>query len=138
MESLDRGILLSIVGSALFFIIILGFIFYSHSDFDQQLIEQVEKGEPAEKLIPLIDKETEKLKKTANRRYQNNVVPKNFEKGNISSKIDYQVYLEAYENELKMISKLEEARKKFARRKITKEQFLIEIKIPKETIEMYN
>lgn len=135
---MDRGILLSIVGSALVFVIILGLIFYSHSDFDQWLIEQVEKGKPAEKLIPEIDEETEKLKKDANKRYQDNVVHKNFEKGNIASKNDYQVYLNTYENELKMISKVDEARKKFAKREINQDQFLMEIKIAKETINMLN
>ncbi|MDP3066953.1 MAG: hypothetical protein Q8N08_09480 [Methanobacteriaceae archaeon] len=135
---MDRGILIPIMGSILVFVIISGIILFSNSDFDQQLIEQVENGVQAEKLIPQIDKETEKLNKDANKRYQDAVANKNFENGNIASKRDYQNYLDKYENELKMISKYAEARKKFAKKEITKEEFLQEINIPKELIDMIN
>jgi hypothetical protein len=127
----DRGALLAIIGSVTVFSIVLAFMFYNQSDFDQRLIDQVDKGMPAEKLIPQIDKETEKLIANAQRRYSK-VVDKNFENGNLASKNDYESYTEVYEKEMMMISEYDTARKKFARREITKEQFLQEIKIPKE------
>ena len=107
-----------------------------NSDFDQQLIEEVDKGVPADKLIPQINKETKKLIKNAQSHYQYNVLNKNFEKGNLASKSDYEAYLAEYENEMNMISKYDAARKKLARREITKEQFLQEIKIPKEFMQI--
>jgi hypothetical protein len=127
----DKGALLAIIGSVSVFLIVLVFMFYSHSDFDQQLIDQVDKGVPAEKLLPQIDKETEKLIENAQRRYSK-VVNKNFENGNIASKNDYESYTEVYEKEMRMISEYDVACKKFARREISKEQFLQEIRIPKE------
>jgi hypothetical protein len=138
---LDRGILLAIAGSILVFVIILAVVFYSHSDFDQQLIEQVDSGVPAGKLIPQINQETKKLTINAQKRYQSNVVNKmneNDEHGNLESKNDYKYYQDLYENEMKMISDYDAARKKFVRREITKEQFLQEIKIPKEYKQIVN
>ena len=58
---MDKGTLLAIIGSLVVFVIILAVIFYMNSDFDQQLIEEVDKGVPADKLIPQINKETKKL-----------------------------------------------------------------------------
>lgn len=135
---MDRGILLAIIGSILVFLIILAVIIYSHSDFDQQLIEQVNNGVPADKLIPQIDIETERLKYNTLRSYQSNLANKDFGKGKILSKRDYELYTEKYESEMKMISEFDAARKKFVRREITKEQFLLEIKNIKEFIEMTN
>jgi len=135
---LDRGILLAITGSLLVFGIILAIIFYNHSDFDQRLIVQVDNCVPSEKLIPQIDKETEKLIKNAQRRFQSNVVNKNFGNGNRATKNGSEYYLERYENEMKMISEYDAARKKFARREITKEQFINEIEIPKEDMQLLN
>lgn len=135
---MDKGTLLAIIGSLVVFVIILAVIFYMNSDFDQQLIEEVDKGVPADKLIPQINKETKKLIKNAQSHYQYNVLNKNFEKGNLASKSDYEAYLAEYENEMNMISKYDAARKKLARREITKEQFLQEIKIPKELCKLKN
>jgi hypothetical protein len=135
---LDKGKILAISGGILVFVIILTFIFYIYSDFDQQLIGQVEKGVPAEKLIPQIDNETDKLKKNANRHYQSAVINKNLGKGDLANESDYEYYIKRYETELKVISEYDADRKEFAQREITKEQFLQKIKIPKELIENLN
>ena len=139
---MDKGLILAITSSTFIFLIILAFIFYSHSDFDQQLIEQVDNGVPAKKLVPQIDQETEKLISKAKSHYgsevSNNFINKNYEKGNITSRNYYLSYLEEYENEMKMISKYDAARKNFARRKITKEQFIQEIQTPKDYIQLKN
>jgi hypothetical protein len=133
-----KGIILAITGSLLVFVIIFAVIFYIQPDFDQQLIEQVDNGVPAEKLIPQIDQETEKLNKNAKKRLLSAVLTKNFGNGDLASKSDYQSNTEEYENEMKMISVYDDIQKKFAKRKITKEQFLQEIKVPKSFIKMMN
>ena len=133
---MERARIYAIIGGVSVFVIILGITYYTHSDFDQQLIEEVKNGVPADELNLQIDKEFEKLKKDANRRYQSDVVNKDLNKGHLASKNDYQSYVEKYENELKMISKYEECCKKFARREISKEEFLQEIKTPKELLQL--
>jgi hypothetical protein len=129
----DKGALLAIIGSLTVFLIVLAFIFYSHADFDQQLIEQVDNGVPVEKLIPQIDKETEKLMNDTQKNYGYKILDKDTDKGNISSS-DYEYYTQTYQNEIKMIAEYDAARKKFARREITKEQFLQEIKNIKDLL----
>jgi len=137
--NLNKGAILGIVGGTTFFILILIVILYSQSDFDQQLINQVDRGVPNDKLIPQIDAETAKLKTNALRRYESNILNKNAgQNGNLASKSDYESYIEMYQNELKMISDYDEARKKFAKREITKELFLREIKTPKEYLKLIN
>jgi hypothetical protein len=135
---MDKGALLAITGSVTVFLIVLAVIFYSHADFDQQLIEQVDNGVPAEKLIPQIDKENKKLMIGAQNSLGSKIVNKDSEKGNIISRSDYEYYMQTYQNEIKMISEYDAARKKFARREITKEQFLQEIKNLKDMIETFN
>lgn len=105
---------------------------FNNSDFDQQLIKQVDNGVPADKLIPQIDKETEKMKLNALRLYESQTLNKNL------NKADSENYIHGYKIMLKTISKYDDSRKKFARREITKEQFLNDIRIPKDSLEPYN
>lgn len=135
---LDRGILLGVIGGLIVFISILSFIIYNNSDFDDQLIKKVDNGIPAEKLIPQIDNETEKLKLKAKKRLESYVMDKKYwGTGELASPDDYQRYTLSYENDIKMISEYEKARKKFVKREITKKEFLEEIKTPKEYFRIY-
>jgi hypothetical protein len=134
---MDKGVLLAIIGGLTVFFIVLGLILHTPSDFDQYLIEQVEKGVSADKLIPQIDQETVKLKKKLEGDFASKVANKDVKKTNMSRN-DYEHYTETYENGLKMISEYDAACKKYVRREITKEQFLLEIKNSKEFIEMMN
>lgn len=124
--------ILGIAGGVTVFVLVLIVILYTNSDFDQQLINEVDSGVPADKLIPQIDQETEKLKLDAQRRLESHVINTN---SNMKSN-DYESYEQTYQNEMKMISEYDDARKKFAERQITKEQFLQEIKTPKELLQM--
>lgn len=120
----NKGLILGIIGGIIVFVIALIFIFYYNSDFDQQLIDQVDNGVPADKLIPQIDKETENMKDKAVN-HLSEPINKNL---NQNSSIQYQ---KGYEAEMNVISQYDDARKKFARREISKDEFLKEIQTPK-------
>jgi hypothetical protein len=131
---LNIGVIIGIASAIVVFIIVLIIIFYVNSDFDQQLIYQVNKGVPADKLIPQIDKETEKLQINARRSYESNLINNNM--GGNSNNYDY--YTQMYENEMRIISEYNNTQEKFAERLITKEQFLQDIKNPKEFMKIMN
>jgi hypothetical protein len=126
----NKGTILGASIGILVFIITLVIILYAHSDFDQRLIVQVESGVPADDLIPQIDKETEKMKLTAQKHLLNKI-DNNFDKNNSMT------YIKIYDTEMEMISEYDNARKKFAKREITKEQFLKDIENPKSSMELY-
>jgi hypothetical protein len=129
---LDKRALLGIACSLTISIVILSFIIYGNSDFDEQLIHQVDEGVPAEKLIPQIDEETQKLQTDAKRRLLSIVMDKKYwGNGDLASPDDFQYYTTGYVTEMDVISNYDSARKKFARREITKKQFLQEIEGPK-------
>ena len=132
--NLNKGVILGIAGAITVFIFILIIILYIDSDFDQQLIYQVNKGVPADKLIPQIDKETEELQMNALKSYESNVINNNL--GGNASNYDY--YTQVYQNENKTISEYENTQKEFANREISKEQFEQDIKTPKEFIQLMN
>ena len=135
---MDRGLLLGIIGGILIFIISLSFIIYSNSDFDTQLINQVNGGVSANILIPQIDNETEKMIINVDRRYKAVVMDRKYwGNGDLASSEDFQYYSENYENDLKMISGLTEIRKRYARREIDKDEFLQSIDQYKEYFKLY-
>ena len=107
---------------------------YVNSDFDQQLINQVDSGVPADKLIPQIDEEAEHLQMNAQKNYESNLINNNL--GGNASNYDY--YTQIHQNELKIISEYENDQKEFAERQITKEQFLHDIQSPKQYINVMN
>jgi hypothetical protein len=125
------GLILGISGGLIVFIIALILIIYNSSDFDQQLINQVDSGIPADKLIPQIDQDTDKMKLNAQRRLESQTVDKNINKN------DSAPFVQGYNDEMRMIAQYDDARKKFANGDINKEQFLSEIQEPKDFLKMY-
>ena len=125
------GLILGISGGLIVFLIALILIIYNNSDFDQQLINQVDSGVPADTLIPQIDQDTEKMKLNAQRRLESQTVSKNINKS------DSAPFVQGYTDEMRMIVQYDVARKKFANRDINKEQFLSEIQNPKDFLKMY-
>jgi hypothetical protein len=127
----NMGLILGISSGLIVFIIALILIINNNSDFDQQLINQVDSGVPADKLIPQIDQDTEKMKLNAQRRLESQTVAKNINKS------DSAPFVQSYNNEMRMIAQYDDARKKFANRDINKEQFLSEIQNPQDFLKMY-
>ncbi|MGZ7134432.1 MAG: hypothetical protein ACXVHY_01005 [Methanobacterium sp.] len=121
---LNKGLILGIIGGTTVFLIALLIILNNTFDFDQQLIYQVDSGVPADKLIPQIDKETQKMTSKA-KNHLSEVINKNLNKN------DSMFYQKNYEAEIKIISQYDDIRKRFARREISKNEFLKEIEIPK-------
>lgn len=135
---MDRGALLGIIGGAVVFIIILSFIIYTNSDFDRRLIEQVDNQIPAEKLIPQIDNETVNLKTIAKKHLISVVYDRKYwGNGELAIPKDYQGFIVGYDSEMKIISDIDYARKRFARREITEKEFLSLIKGLKEFFNVY-
>jgi F0F1-type ATP synthase alpha subunit len=135
---LDRGVLLGIIVSVFIFIFSLFFIIYINSDFDEQLTDQVDNGISADTLILQIDNETQKMTTEVDRRYEIVVMDRKYwGNGDLASSEDFQYYTENHENDLKMISRLAEIRKKYARREIDEEVFLNSIEQYKEYFKMY-
>ena len=129
-----------IIGGIIIFLIILMIIIYNHSDFDQQLVEQVDSGVPASVLIIQINNETEKMQINAKRRLENTVMDKkNWGNGSLLVKDDYQkTYESYYESEMNIISNYDTIRKKFARREINRREFLDDIKNIKSYFSSYS
>ncbi len=125
------GLILGVSGGLIVFIIALVLIIYNNSDFDQQLINQVDSGVPADKLIPQIDQNTKKMKLNAQKRLESQTISKNINKS------DAAPFVQSYKDEMKMIAQYDDARKKFANRDINKEQFITEIQKPKDFLKMY-
>jgi hypothetical protein len=124
----NKGVFLGICCGLTVFILALILIMYNNSDFDQQLIQQVDSGVPADKLLPQIDQETKKMNSKADN-YQANIINKNLKQQDVVS------YQKDYEAEKKIISQYNDARVKFAKREINKDEFLKEIQTPKYAME---
>lgn len=137
--SLYKGVLLGIIGGLIIFLILLSFIIYSDSDFDEQLINEVNDGDQVNTLLFQIDDETQKMENNANRRYLSVIMDKKYwGNGDLAKPEDYQYYTKNHENDLKRIEELEYLRKQFVKREINKEQFLISISFYKDYFKIYN
>ena len=135
---LERSTLLGLIGGSALFIILLLIIISNHSSFDQKLIDQVDVGVPAQKLIPQIDEETENMKELAKVRVMAVVMDKKFwGNGDLDSPKEYEPYTTGYEFELRIINDYDTARKKYANREITRREFLNQIKGPQEFYSIY-
>jgi len=129
--NIDKGVIFGVAGAITVFIVILLFMNFYNSDFDHRLINQVDNGVSTDKLISEIDLEDRNMRLDSQERFQSHVLNK-------PSTEDYNKYTEEYNNEIKMISMYTDARIKFAKRETSKDQFLSDIKTPKEYMELIN
>ncbi len=136
---LDRGVLIGSIGGLIIFLILISYIIYNDSDFDEQLINEINDGEQVNTLLSQIDDETQKMQNNANRRYLSVVMDKKYwGNGDLAKPEDYQYYTKNHENDIKMIKELANIRKQFVRREITKEEFLRTIIFYKDYFKIYN
>ena len=113
------------MGSLVVFIAISSFILLNHADFDEQLMEQVENGVPAQDLIKEIDEEAYYMQIAAKKRLDSKILDRKYwGNGELDSPLDYSFYVDSYESELKLIKEYKEYRVKYANREITREEFL--------------
>ena len=133
VESLDKPKSLGIIGGLIVFIIIILVIVLLNSDFDNQLINSVEAGVPAEKLIPGIEAEREKEISNAKKDLESHIMDPNYwSKPGAASIEDFNYEKNNNKIDLNSINKLEYLRKKYVHRKISKYEFLNQGKIYKE------
>ena len=89
-----KGVLLGIIGGLIIFLILLSFIIYSDSDFDEQLINEVNDGDQVNTLLFQIDDETQKMENNANRRYLSVIMDKKYwGNGDLAKPEDYNIIL---------------------------------------------
>lgn len=122
---MDRSLLLGIVGSLSVFIVICSFILLSQPDFDEQLIVQVNRGIPAEELIPQIDKEAYDMRKDAKKQLDSRIMDRKYwGNGDLDDPHNLRSYVNIYEGDLEAINEYRKTRISFVKREITKEEFL--------------
>jgi len=125
---MDRGILIGSISGLAIFIVLILVIISSHSDFNQNLISSVAAGTPAEQLIPQIEKqheiECEDAKNSLNSRMMS---MDQWGNGDLASDSYSDFYTQNYQQEINYYNDLENLRIKFAKRQISKYEFLNEI-----------
>lgn len=125
-----------IIGGFLIFLIILSWMVYVDSDFDNHLINEVESGVPEEKLMHQIEKESINNKINIKNHINSHIMNVNmWGNGEIALKNDYEYYELLYENQLNAILELNNIRKQFVKREISKDEFLYKIKYFKEELD---
>lgn len=125
---MNKGTIIGIIsGLSLFFIIIL-ILFYCNLDFDQQLIQSVDKGTSKNELYSDVLNESSAEKLKAQSHFQSHLIdPNNWQKPSNLSEEDYVYYKQIYLEQLNTIEKIEETRKKFVNREISKEELLSQV-----------
>lgn len=122
---MDRSIYLGIMGGLVVFIAIFSFILLNHADFDEQLMEQVENGVPAQDLIKEIDEEAYYMQIAAKKRLDSKILDRKYwGNGELDTPLDYSFYVDNYQSELNLIKEYKEYRVKYANGEITREEFL--------------
>lgn len=113
------------MGGLVVFIAIFSFILLNHADFDEQLMEQVENGVPAQDLIKEIDEEAYYMQIAAKKRLDSKILDRKYwGNGELDTPLDYSFYVDNYQSELNLIKEYKEYRVKYANGEITREEFL--------------
>ena len=121
---MDKPKLLGVIGGLIAFIIIILVLVLLNSDFDQRLIEQVEAGTPAVKLIPEIEKERSLEEDKAAKHLESHVFNVKYWDGPKSvSNYDFAYYKDIYNSQMYAISQLYDLRIKYVKKEITKFEF---------------
>jgi hypothetical protein len=107
--------------SFLFIFLILNF----NVDFDHELINKLDDGTPKEIMILEIENQTEKEQLTVKKHLKCHIMDiTKWDKCNCDFQNDLKYDILVYKTDMSRIKQKEEIRKKFARKEITKEQFL--------------
>jgi hypothetical protein len=117
-------------GSIIFLILLFVFMYpiFQVHDFNEQLIQKVDQGEPAGVLIPIIDsryiEENNELNNDVNKHVLNINMWGN---GALASETDYKYDTDHYSKIKKRNLDYKELRTEFAKREISQEEFLNKI-----------
>lgn len=112
-------------------------IFYISSDFDVKLIEQVDSGVPAEKIISEIEEESSKQELTVKNHLQAHMMDmKYWNRVNSDPKNDLEYHITIYQKQMEIITEYKELRIQFVKGQITKNEFLEKMKPLKTKLEI--
>jgi len=132
---LDRGTSIGLAGGISLFLIIILFLMWQNSDFDQSLINSVESGVAPEKLIPAINSEKEKQEVRVKKNLQSHVLdPGYWSQPNVASEKDFNYYKNRYEEQMQSIVEYQDLRIKFVYGNVSKQEFLEQAKIYKNRV----
>lgn len=136
---MDRSLLLGIIGGLSVFIIICSFILLQQPDFDQQLIVQVNRGVPVEKLILQIDEDAFYMQVSAKKRLDSRIMDSRYwGNGDLEDPHNFRAYVDQYEADIGAIRGYKNIRVMFVKREITEGEFLQQASSYKSYIESYN
>lgn len=132
---MDRGTSIGLAGGISLFLIIILFLMWQNSDFDQSLINSVESGVAPEKLIPAINSEREKQEVRVKKNLQSHVLdPDYWSQPNVASEKDFNYYKNRYEEQMQSIVEYQDLRIKFVYGNVSKQEFLEQAKIYKNRV----
>lgn len=132
---MDRGTSIGLAGGISLFLIIILFLMWQNSDFDQSLINSVESGVAPEKLIPAINSEREKQEVRVKKNLQSHVLdPDYWSQPNVASEKDFNYYKNRYEEQMQSIVEYQDLRIKFIYGNVSKQEFLEQAKIYKNRV----
>lgn len=132
---MDRGTSIGLAGGISLFLIIILFLMWQNSDFDQSLINSVESGVAPEKLIPAINSEKEKQEVRVKKNLQSHVLdPDYWSQPNVASEKDFNYYKNRYEEQMQSIVEYQDLRIKFIYGNVSKQEFLEQAKIYKNRV----
>lgn len=132
---MDRGTSIGLAGGISLFLIIILFLMWQNSDFDQSLINSVESGVAPEKLIPAINSEREKQEVRVKKNLKSHVLdPVYWSQPNVASEKDFNYYKNRYEEQMQSIVEYQDLRIKFVYGNVSKQEFLEQAKIYKNRV----
>lgn len=135
-QIINTGKYLAITGGLGVFIIFCFFLIYPNSDFDHELINQVNSGTPTDKLTLQIEQESEKEKSLVLKHLEAHINDMNYwSKIDNSSKEDFEYYIDTYKMQIEAINNCEKLRKQFINHEISEDYFLDEISFLKARLE---
>jgi hypothetical protein len=135
---LDKGKWVGIAGGVIFFLILLFFFVYINSDFDQELINDMDYGTPPSSLITQIEAKSYEEKLTAKKELESHVTSTSYwSKPGLASTDDFNYDKRNYDISITAINKLQELRKEFVEKKISKDEFIMRAPQYKEYIQNY-
>jgi hypothetical protein len=135
-QIINTGKYLAITGGLGVFFIFCFFFIYPNSDFDHELINQVQSGTPTDKLTLQIEQESEKEKNLVLKHLEAHINDMNYwSKIDNGSKEDFEYYIDTYKMQIDAINNCEKLRKEFINHEISEDYYLEEISLLKARLE---
>lgn len=135
-RSLNRGMLLGIVGGVVVFILFLLFFMYLNSDFDHQLINEKKSGVSTDELTNQIESESLEEKQVVYKHLKSHINDMEYwSKTDIASKDDFQFYIDTYNMQIQTINDCEKLRKEYIHHEISENYYINKITYIKERLE---